>query len=416
MTNTSQIHPGATAGHAPNGQKTFFGVPIPVFWLGLVSFLTDISSEMIFSVLSVFLTIVLGASNAILGLMEGLADFAASSLDYLSGYFSDRSGKRKIFALIGYAFSTLAKILLVFAVTVQAVITFRVVERLGKSIRGAPRDALIASIADRGKLGYVFGFHKTLDKAGAILGPLLAYAILTMLGENLETFQLIFWIALFPALLAVIILAVSVKDPPRVAPRLRPGLFSTWHLLEKDFRHYLKVAGLFSLSYFSFAFLLIRGYEVGFTLTDVPLLYALFNVTFILVSIPVGKLGDRIGRHKIIALEYLLYALICLGLMLLDGKIAVAVLILLYGVFYAIDEGHSKAYISGLTSEEHRASALGLYNFVTGLIYIPASIVTGLLWTAYGPAPAFGVAAAIALLAFLLFVLTLPHHKKAAAT
>lgn len=367
---------------------------------------------MIFSVLSVFLTVILGASNAILGLMEGLADFAASSLDYLSGYLSDRSGKRKIFAVFGYAFSTLAKVLLVFAVTVQAVITFRVVERLGKSIRGAPRDALISSVSKKEKLGFTFGFHKTLDKAGAVLGPLLAYGLLTTLGEKAETFQLLFWIAFFPALLAVIVLAVSVKDPPRSAPRLRPGLFSTWPQMEKEFRHYLKVAGLFSLSYFSFAFLLIRAYESGFSLTDVPLLYALFNVTFILVSIPVGRLGDKIGRQKIIALEYLLYALICLGLIFFDGKIAIAALILAYGIFYAIDEGHTKAYISGLTSEEHRASALGLYNFITGLLYIPASLFTGLIWTTWGATPAFALAAGIALLAFFFFILTLPRHAK----
>lgn len=390
-------------------QKMFLGVPLPVFWLGVVSFLTDISSEMIFSVLAVFLTVILGASSAVLGLMEGIADFAASSLDYLSGYLSDRTGKRKLLTLFGYAFSTLAKILLVFATTVSAVITFRVVERLGKSVRGAPRDALISSLADKKKLGFVFGFHKTMDKAGAVLGPIIAYLLLSNLGDSQATFNLVFWTALFPALLAVIILGLFVKEGHRpVPPKNRPGIFSTYKLLEKDFRRYLKIAGLFSLSYFSFAFLLLKGYEAGFQLQDVPLLYALFNVTFIFSSIPIGKLGDRIGRHKIIASEYLLYALICLGLMLFNDKIAVALLIMAYGVFYAIDEGHTRAYISGLTAETHRASALGLYNFITGLMYIPASIVTGLLWNYYSPAHAFGLAAIISLLALIFFLFVNP--------
>jgi len=385
--------------------KTFLGVPLPVFWLGVVSFLTDVSSEMIFSVLSVFLTVILGASSAILGLMEGLADFAASSLDYLSGWLSDLTGKRKLLALFGYAFSSLAKIILVFANTVTAVVAFRVVERLGKSVRGAPRDALISSISDQKRLGYVFGFHKTMDKAGAVLGPLIAYALLSLMGQSFATFRIIFWTALVPALLAVLIMGLLVREGHKpAAPKIRPGLFSTYKHLEKDFKHYLKIAGIFSVSYFSFAFLLLKGYQAGFELKDIPLLYALFNFTFILSSIPIGKMGDRIGRGKIIAGEYLLYALMCLGFALLNDKISVCLLIMVYGVFYAIDEGHTRAYISGLTAEEHRASAIGLYNFITGLLYIPASVITGLLWNTVSPAAAFGLAAAISLLAFFLFL------------
>ena len=397
---------------SPPPQKLLFGVQKEIFWLGIVSFLTDISSEMIFSVLTIFLMVILGTSSAILGLMEGLADFSASSLDYVSGYLSDKTGKRKFFALFGYAFSTLAKIILVFANTVGAVIAFRVVERLGKSVRGAPRDALISSISKQSKLGFSFGFHKMLDKAGAVLGPVVAYLLLLFLGQTAGTFNLLFWIALVPAALAVILLAVTVKEKPALTPAGPRRFFSIYKDMGPEYKKYLKIAGLFSIGYFSFAFLLLKAYQVGFEIKDVTLLYAIFNVSFILISIPVGKIGDKIGRNKIILTEYLIYFLMCAGFVFAASKIAVILLFLLYGVFYAIDEGQTKAYISSITPEEHRAGAIGLYSFITGLIYLPASLIAGFLWQLGGPGAAFTFGAAASLIAFALFLF---HSSKKSA-
>jgi MFS family permease len=392
--------------------KLILGVQKPIFWLGIVSFLTDISSEMIFSVLSIFLTVILGASTVILGAMEGLADFSASSLDFIAGYLSDKTGKRKIFTILGYGFSTLAKAILVFANTVTAVVSFRVIERLGKSIRGAPRDALISSITDKSKLGYSFGFHKAMDKAGAILGPVIAYFLLTYLGQTLPTFQLIFWIALIPAILGVIVLAIFIKEKPAPDNGKRPKkLFSVYGSLEKEYKRYLKIAGLFSLGYFSFAFLLLKSYKVGFEIKDVTLLYAIFNLSFILISIPVGKIGDMFGRKKLILAEYLIYFLMCVGFIFATSKIAVIALFLLFGIFYAIDEGQTKAYISSITAEEKRASAIGIYNFITGLIYLPASLIAGLLWDKISPEAAFGFAATTSLLSFLLLAIQEHNHN-----
>jgi MFS family permease len=391
-------------------KKKIFGVQKEIFWMGIVSFLTDVSSEMIFSVLTVFLTVILGASSALLGLMEGLADFAASSLDYVSGYLSDKTGKRKVFAVFGYAFSTVAKVILVFANTASAVLAFRVIERLGKSVRGAPRDALIASISKESKLGFSFGFHKMLDKAGAILGPIIAFFILAWLGETAATYNLLFWIALVPAALAVLLLSVAIKEKPvTVKPKPRK-FFSVYGQTGPEFKRYLKTAGIFSLGYFSFAFLLLKAYEVGFGLKDVTLLYAVFNVSFFLISIPVGKLGDKIGRRKIIIAEYVIYALMCAGFIFAADKVAVIALFLLYGVFYAIDEGQSKAFISTITPEEVRASAIGLYNFTTGLIYLPASLIAGLLWNSVSPSAAFAFAGVTALLSLGLFLIPLRKH------
>lgn len=390
--------------------------PKEIIWLGIVSFLTDVSSEMIFSVLTVFMSAVLGASTFIIGTMEGLADFAASSLDYLSGYLSDKSGKRKAFAVFGYGFSTLAKFILVFSSTVAGVFTFRIVERLGKSVRGAPRDALISTIAGDKNLGFSFGFHKMMDKAGAILGPFIGYAILSVLGQNLAAFQVLFQVAIIPALLSVLILVFFVREQKTATVKVRENIFKNFRGLGKDFHNYLKVAGLFSLAYFSFAFLLLKANSVGFDLKDVALLYAFFNVSFILISIPAGKLGDRFGRRKVILAEYLIYLVMCVGFALSTDKISVILLFLVYGVFYALDEAQTKAYISDISSPDHRASAIGVYNFVTGIIYLPASLLAGWLWYAFNPSVAFAVAGVIALCSAILFLILKPSaHVKIAA-
>jgi MFS family permease len=380
------------------------GVQKPIFWLGIVSFLTDISSEMIFSILSIFLTVILGASSVVLGLMEGIADFAASSLDYISGYFSDKTGKRKAFTIFGYGFSTLAKLILVINSSIYAVVTFRIVERLGKSIRGAPRDALISSITDKTKLGYSFGFHKAMDKTGAVLGPFVAYLLLTYLGQTAATFQLIFWIAIVPALAAVIVLAIFIKEKPVAkTSNVQRKFFSVYKQLGKEFKRYIKIAGIFSLGYFSLAFLLLKAYTAGFQLNDVTLLYGIFNLSFILISIPIGKLGDRIGREKIIILEYLIYILICIGFIFVNNQIGIIILFVLYGIFYAIDEGQTKAYIAAITPEEHRGSALGIYNFINGIIYLAASLIAGFLWSSVSPNAMFAFAACTTLTALILF-------------
>jgi MFS family permease len=369
---------------AEKGRRTILGADFEIFVLGIVSFLTDVSSEMIFAVLSIFLTVVLGASAIILGLMEGLADFASSSLDFLSGYFSDKTGTRKIFALTGYTFSTAAKTFLVFATSVISVIIFRIIERLGKSIRGPPRDALISSISSSEKRGFSFGFHKAIDKSGAILGPLIAYFLLERFGQTQETFRLIFIIA--------VVMALFVKDrPEKKQPKME--ILKTYESLGSGYKHFLKSAAIFSLAYFSFAFLLLKSYLAGFEIKDVTLLYALFNIVFVIVSIPIGRLGDKIGRKWIIILGYLIYGAMSIGFIFASTKHEVILMFVLYGIFYAIDDAQNKAYITDLSDKESRATAIGIYNFVTGLIYLPASLIAGALWSYAGPAYTFGFAA-----------------------
>jgi MFS family permease len=382
------------------------GVHPDVLKLGLVSFLTDLSSEMIFSVFAVFFTTVAGASAALLGLVEGLADLSASSLNYYAGWLSDRSGKRKVFALAGYGFSTLAKIILLVSNSVAGLTVFRVVERLGKGFRGPPRDAWLSSVAGQAKRGFAFGVHKALDKSGAVLGPLVAYGLLSWLGEGAATYKVLFWVAMVPAVLSIVALGM-VKDRPAPA-RLRENMLETFQQLSPAFKRYLVTAGIFSLAYFSFGFLLLRAHHVGFSVKDTVLLYALFNIACVIAAPLIGRLGDRVGRPQMIMLGYGTYAAMSLGFAFAVEKWHVLVLFLLYGVFYAIDEAQNKAFIAELEAER-RASAMGMYNFVTGMLYLPASLIAGALWL-LNPESAFYMAAVVALLALGLFSVLRPDR------
>jgi MFS family permease len=274
----------------PDPRAKKFGVHVDVLKLGLVSLLTDLSSEMIFSVFAIFFTTIAGASAALLGLVEGAADFSASSLDYVAGWSSERTGKRKLLTLAGYGFSTLAKGILLLTTSIAGLGAFRVIERVGKSFRGPPRDAWLSAVADKAARGYSFGVHKALDKSGAILGPLVAYALIARLGDHAPTYRILFWLALVPAVLSVVVLCF-IKEQPGI-PHPRDNMASTLKTLSPGFRRYLVVAGIFSLAYFSFGFLLVRAHGVGFTVKDVILLYALFNIACVVSAPLIGRLGD----------------------------------------------------------------------------------------------------------------------------
>lgn len=395
----------------PAGGPQSLAVPRGVIVLGIVSLLTDLSSEAIFAVLPMFLTGVLGASALVLGAMEGLADFAASSLDLASGLISDRLGKRKGLAVFGYSLSSTAKIVLTFAATTGQVFAFRIVERLGKSIRGAPRDALLAGLAPEAKRGTSFGVQKALDKAGAILGPLAAFALLDHFGQSLGSFRRLFLIALVPAFSSVAVLLLWVPERKKAIAH-RVLLRDALRTFGPAFRHYLISAGLFSAAYFSYAFLLLAAVRAHFESKHVALLYALFNLSFTALSVPLGRLGDRIGRRAIIALSYGLYGLLALGFAVATSKVALIALFVAYGCFYAIDEGQTKAYIADLVPDSTRATAIGAYGFVTAVVYLPASLVAGGLWKAFGPRATFGVAAAIAFVALAYFVFFQPEGRR----
>ena len=372
--------------------------------LGLVSFLTDLSSEMIFSVFAIFFTTIAGASASLLGLIEGLADFSASSLNYLAGWLSDRSGQRKSFAIAGYGFSTLAKIILLVSNSILGLSLFRVIERLGKGFRGPPRDAWLSGVAGEKSRGYSFGVHKALDKSGAVLGPLVAYGLLRWLGESAGTYRTLFWVAFIPALLGVAMLAL-IKEQPGVRHE-RESVAQNWRAISTGFKRFLIPAGVFSLAYFSLGFLLLKAHDLGFGVTDIVLLYALFNTSCVIVAPLAGLLGDRIGRSRIILLGYAVYGLVNLGLIFATRQWELVVVFFFYGFFYAIDDSQSRAFIADI-EPERRATAIGVYNFVTGVLYLPASLIAGALWTV-SPNLAFGLAALLSLAAMACFILLRP--------
>jgi len=391
-------------GIAPAGERP--RLDPEVVKLGVVSFLTDLSSEAIFCVFALYFTTVAGASSALLGLIEGLADFSASALNYLSGWLSDRRGKRKAFALAGYGFSTLAKTILLFSTSVAGLSAFRVIERLGKGLRGPPRDAWLSALAAPGTRGYSFGVHKALDKAGAVLGPLMAYGLLRWRGESVGSYRSLFWVALVPALLSVAVLAMMRDQPAK--PHEREGFQAHWQALTPGLKRFLVPAGVFALAYYSLGFLLLKAHAVGVSVTGTVLLYALFNAVCVVAAPLVGRVGDAIGRARVILLGYGLYGSINLGLVFADQPWQVAALFAVYGLFFAIDESQSKAFIADL-EPERRATAVGVYNFVTGALYLPASLAAGALWTV-SPGLAFALAAALAAAAIVSFGILRPNR------
>ncbi len=375
-----------------------------VLKLGLVSFLTDLSSEMIFSVFAIFFTTVAGASSALLGLIEGLADFSASSLNYLAGWLSDRSGRRKWFATAGYGFSTLAKLILLVSSSVVGLSIFRVVERLGKGFRGPPRDAWLSSIADKGSRGYAFGVHKALDKSGAVLGPLVAYGLLSWLGESASTYSTLFLVAFVPAVVSIMVLA-QISDQPGTAHK-RESVRENWQQLSDGFKRFLVPAGVFALAYFSLGFILLKAHSVGFSVTEVVLLYALFNATCVIAAPLVGKLGDRVGRSRIVVAGYAVYAVINVWLAVAVTRWEMVAIFAIYGLFYAIEDSQSKAFIADL-EPDRRATAVGAYNFVTGILYLPASLMAGALWVV-APSLAFVLSAVLSVAAIVVFAVLKP--------
>ena len=370
-----------------------------VITLGVVSFFTDISSEMVFPNIALFLTLVLGAGKEIVGLVEGVADSIASIVEIFSGYFSDKLGKRKQFVLFGYGLSSIVKIGIALSTTWWMILIMRGLERVGKGIRTAPRDAIIAASAERQIRGRAFGLHRAMDTAGAVIGPLLAFVLLSAFGANETGFRNIFLIAIIPAVLAVAVIVLFVREPKVAAAPLPVKKQSFWEALKgmpPEYRAFLKVSLLFSLSYFSFSFFILRAADIGVNPEDVLLLYVFYNVVYALASVPGGWLSDKIGRKPVIAGAFALYAVICAGFALATTWWHAALLFGLYGIFVALDESVNKAYISDMIPKERRSTALGAYNTAIGVAYLPASIMVGALWVVAGPLVGFAVAAAIA--------------------
>ena len=375
------------------------GISSQVYALGAVSFFTDVSSEMIFPLLPLFLTTFLGAGKEVIGLIEGVADSSASLLEIFFGYWSDKAGQRKKFVLGGYGLSALLKVGIAVATSWPQVLVFRGLERIGKSIRTSPRDAIIAAATPKEVRGKAFGLHRAMDTLGAIAGPALAFGVLALFGTGEAGYRSVFYLALIPAAVAVGLVLLIVREPKaKEAPLAvkRKGFWESLKGLGGDYKKFVLVSCFFSLSYFSFALLIVRAAEIGVRTEEILLMYIFYNVVYALASVPGGALSDVVGRKPVIAASFLLYALVLLGFAFASSFWAVALLFALYAVFVALDESVNKAYVADMVGDEKRGMALGAYNTAVGAAYLPASVAVGVLWAAFGAPVAFGAAAAVA--------------------
>jgi MFS family permease len=374
--------------------------------LGFVSLLTDASSEMIYPLLPAFLTGPLRAGPALLGVIEGLAEALAALVKVVSGRLSDRLPRRKPLVVAGYGLSSVARPLVALATGPLHVLAVRLVDRLGKGVRGAPRDALLAEVTPTDQRGRAFGFHRAMDHAGAMAGPLLASGVLLFTDD----LRVVFATAAVPAALAVATLVVGVREERR-APAPTPTVVDTSPAvpLERGFRRYLVVLAVFTLGNSSDAFLLLRAQDAGLAVAFIPALWAWHHLVKAGGSTWGGTLSDRIGRRKAILLGWTAYGASYAGFALARSPLAIVALFALYGVFHALTEGPERALVADLAGPAARGRAFGLFHAVTGAMLLPASLLTGLLWQRFGGAAALGAGAALAGLAALGLTLLVPE-------
>lgn len=396
-------------------------LPRNIWVVTATSFLTDISSEMLVNLLPLFLANILGVRTTVIGLIEGVAETTASLLKVFSGWLSDRLGDRKWLAVGGYGLSTLAKPFLLIANTWGAVLAVRFADRVGKGIRTAPRDALVADSIDAQRRGLAFGLHRAGDTAGALLGLLIALAVVFALqGGDLAlaqpTFRVIVLLSMPPAVLAVLVLAVGARNVPVDTQRERPRLSLAG--FDGRFKRFLLVMVLFTLGNSSDAFLVLRAQNLGLSVAGVLGVLVLFNLVYALVSTPAGALSDRIGRRTVIVGGWLAYAAIYLGFGLAGASWQIWALFALYGIYYGMAEGAGKALVADLVQPAQRGTAYGVYNAAIGLAALPASLIAGLLWqglgrwAGFGPSAPFFFGAAMALGAVLLLLRWLPASRE----
>jgi MFS family permease len=399
------------AGRESPGQGKILGLNPNVFFLGLVSLLADVSSEMIFTLIPLFLADILGATATVIGFIGGLSDSADALLRILSGWVSDRIGRRKPLALLGYGLSTLAKPFMYIASSWGAVLAIRFGDRLGKGIRSSPRDTLVADSVSVGERGRGFGLHRAMDTAGAALGLIIAAVIIYQvqgggLGLRLETYRWLVLVGIVPAALSVLVLFFFVHEGKRKThskdstglktEKAKPGTG-----FDMRFKLFLAVMAVFTLGNSSDFFVILRARNLAAPLIQVTLMLVLFNITYAAISWPAGRLSDKLGRRRIITVGWAIYALVYLGFALASSLWQIWLLFAAYGIYYGVVEGVARAFVADLVPVEKRGTAYGFYHGVVGLALLPASLIAGWLWDAVSPAAPFFFGVGLAFLAMM---------------
>jgi MFS family permease len=394
-------------------KPAYLSLPRNIWVVTVTSFLTDISSEMIFNLIPLFLANILGVGTAVIGLIDGIAETTASLMKVYAGALSDKLGRRKWLAVAGYALSAVSKPFLYLANAWGWVLGVRFADRLGKGIRTAPRDALVADSIDEKQRGLAFGVHRAGDTAGAFVGLGLAALIvwLTQSGAaelSLRTFRVVVLASILPALLAVLVLALGATEGTAACKGSAPTRLSLAGM-DSRFKLFLFVLVLFTLGNSSDSFIILLGQNRGLDILQIMLMVMTFNLVYALLAGPLGALSDRLGRRRLIIFGWIAYGLVYLGLALSHTGWQVWVLYGLYGIYYGATDGVARALVADMVPEARRGAAYGLYNAAIGITALPASVIAGLLWqgagkwTGFGPSAPFFFGAALALLAGILF-------------
>jgi MFS family permease len=381
--------------------KKYFGFGKNVFVAGLVSFFMDVSSEMIYPLVPLFLSNVLGVNKSLIGLIEGIAESTASLLKVFSGWFSDRIRNRKWLMAAGYSISTLSRPIVSLATSWQHILGSRFMDRFGKGIRTAPRDAIIAESSEKTHLGRAFGLHRSMDTMGAVVGPALAFLLLGLFSNN---YRMVFWLSMIPGTIAVllIIFFITEKKKALLPHSERPKL--TLKHFDWRFKFFVAIATLFAIGNSSDVFLILRAQQIGIPTLMIPLVYLVFNLVYSLSAIPAGIAADRFGRKRVILLGFILFAVLYYGFAITKDTTAIWVLFGFYGLFMGLTEGIQKAFLATIIPPDFKATAFGVYNSAVGIAMFPASVIGGWLWDHISPSATFYFGAITASLSAILFV------------
>lgn len=389
-----------------NEKKKIFGLEKNAFFTGLTSFFTDTSTKMVYSVMPLFL-LSIGASKTTISLIEGIAESTASLLKAISGYWSDKIGKNKPFMIIGYGITAIITPLYALARIPIQILFFRFFERIGKGLRAAPRDSLISGSIKKNEAGKTFGFQKAMDNSGAIVGPLIAFLLLSIFPLN---YSYIFLLATIPAILGVLTIIIFIKEAK--AEKNETTNKISLKLLPKKFYFFLIIIFVFTLGNSADALLLVKTSETGIDKSYIPFVYMIFNTVSVLLAIPIGKLSDRIGREKLIILGFIVYAIVYYFFGRFNSINVFIFLFMLYGFYSALTDGSQKAMISDIVSKDLKGTGFGIYHAVLGITLLPASLIAGLLYDKVNSNAPFYFGSIMALIATILMIIFTVLDKK----
>ena len=377
-----------------------------IIFLGLVSFFADISSEMVYPIIPLYLTAAFGATPLLVGFIEGIAESLASLLKVYSGYLTDKYQKKKPVAFIGYATGLIYKIALLVSTSWTGILISRIIDRIGKGIRTSPRDVMVSESAKETDRGQAFGIHKALDMLGSAIGIILSYFILLRFKDNTSSYKLIFIISIIPAVIALLMF-IFIKEKNTVYPQKeRQGFFNQFKNLDQKLKMYLLISMIFTLGNSSISFLLLRANTAGFDATSVILLYFIYNVTASLLAIPFGRMSDRFGRKNILITGYIIFAVVYFGFGIADTKIGFMLLFMLYGIYTATTAGVERALITDIAPANLKGTMLGLQQTIVGISLFFASIIFGFLWNNFGSFIPFAFGATLSLISAILLMIT----------